>query len=80
MNQYQACLDSLNAFFTRIPNIVTKFYNFDIFYQICYILGLLSAHARRIVSVKGEVWSIGDIKTLMVLYQRINFLVGNSKW
>ena len=43
----------LNAFFIRIPNVVTKFQNFDIFYKICYILVLSSAHARRIVSVKG---------------------------
>ena len=41
----------MNAFFIRIPNIVTKFQNVDILYKICYILVLSSAHARRIVSV-----------------------------
>ena len=44
----------LNAFFIRIPNIVTKFQNFDIFYQICYNLDLASAHAFRAESVKRE--------------------------
>ena len=56
MNQYQACLDSLNAFFIRIPNIVTKFQNVDIFNNMCYILVLSSAHARRIVRVKCHVF------------------------
>ena len=30
-----------------------KFQNVDIFYKMCFILVLSSAHARRIVSVKG---------------------------
>ena len=38
-----------------IPNIVTKFQTVDIFYQMCYILVLSSAHSRRIVSVKIEI-------------------------
>ena len=41
----------LNAFFKRIPNIVTKFQIVDIFYQICFIFVLSSAHARRIGSM-----------------------------
>ena len=51
MNQYQACLDSFECIFIRIPIIVTKFQNVDIFYKICYIFVLSSAHARRIVSI-----------------------------
>ena len=39
-------------FFIGIPNIITKFQNVDMFYKICYILVLSSAHGRRIVSVK----------------------------
>ena len=38
-----------------IPNIVTKFQNVDIFYQICYILVLSFAHARRIVNIKSNI-------------------------
>ena len=37
-----------------IPNIVTKFKNFDIFWIFCEILDLSSAHTRHVVSVKEE--------------------------
>ena len=58
MNQYQTCLDCFECIFhLGIPNIVTKLQNVDIFYKICYILVLSSAHARRIVSVKMWLWS-----------------------
>ena len=36
-----------------IPNMVMKLKNDDIFYQICYILDLLSALDCRVVSVKN---------------------------
>ena len=41
-----------------IPNMVMKFHNFDIFYQICYIFDLSSALACRVESIKdfGSVW------------------------
>ena len=32
--------------------MVMKFYNFDIFYQICYIFDLSSALACRVESIK----------------------------
>ena len=41
----------LNEFFIVVPNMVMKFHNFDIFYKLCLLFDLSSAHARRIVSV-----------------------------
>ena len=40
-----------NAFFMVIPNMVMKFQNVDIFYQICYIFNLSSAHACRVENI-----------------------------
>ena len=34
-----------------IPNMVSKFHNFDIFWQICDNLNLSSVHACRVLSV-----------------------------
>ena len=52
MNQYQACLDSFECIFHNDSKYsITKFPHVDIFYKMCYILVLSSAHARRVVSV-----------------------------
>ena len=44
-----------------IPNIVTKIQSIDIFYKICYMLVLSSAHARRIVSVNYTLTKLHEI-------------------
>ena len=67
-----------------ILNIVTKFQNVDIFYKHLHILDVLSAHARRIVSVKHLIiiqkgitpwikrrfiWLIQDIEIALTIMQ-----------
>ena len=42
----------LNAFLMVIPNMVMKFYNFEIVHNFCKILHVSYALASRIVSVK----------------------------
>ena len=43
----------LNAFLMVIPNMVMKFNNFDLFYQICTHFDLSSALACRVLSFTG---------------------------
>ena len=42
-----------NVLLMEIPNMVMKFHNFDIFYQICYIFDLSSALTCRVESIKS---------------------------
>ena len=68
----RACTLYVNGFLMMIPNIVTKFQNFDIFEHFVN-LALPSAHARRVVIVlTSSAYTVHDLQVTPILDENMS--------